>query len=48
MIQGYGYDFGLVMPATKLSDEEKQLGKKDFANAMADLLEDIVKNPDKY
>ena len=48
MVQEYGYDFGLVMPATKLSDEEKEAGKKDFATGLADLLEDIVKNPDKY
>ena len=48
MMEEYGYDFGLVMPATKLTDPERQMGKKDFATALADLLEDIVKNPDKY
>jgi len=48
LVEVYGYDFGLVMPATKLSDSEMEEGKKDFTTALADLLEDIVKNPNKY
>jgi hypothetical protein len=42
LVKEYGYDFGLVMPAVK---PEKG---KSFSEALADLLEDIVKNPEKY
>ncbi len=42
LIKKYGYDFGLVMPATK-----NKKGKS-FSQKLADLLEDIVKNPEKY
>ncbi len=48
LVQEFGYDFGLVMPATKLSEAERQEGKKDFSSALSDLLEDIVKNPERY
>jgi len=42
LVKEYGYDFGLVMPAVK---PEKG---KNFSEALAELLEDIVKNPEKY
>ncbi len=42
LIEEYGYDFGLVMPAIK---PEKG---KSFSESLADLLEDIVKYPEKY
>jgi len=42
LIKEYGYDFGLVMPAIK---PEKG---KSFSEALADLLEDIIRNPEKY
>jgi len=42
LVKEYGYDFGLVMPAIK---PEKG---KSFSEALADLLEDILKNPEKY
>lgn len=42
LVEEYGYDFGLVMPAIKS-------GKgKTFSEKLAELLEDIVKNPEKY
>ena len=42
LIEEYGYDFGLVMPAIKT---EKS---KTFSEALANLLEDIIKNSEKY
>jgi len=42
LVKEYGYDFGLVMPAIK---PEKG---KNFSEALSELLEDIVKNPEKY
>lgn len=44
LVEEYGYDFGLVMSAVQPGEREK----KDFAEKLADLLEDIVKNPEKY
>ena len=42
LVEAYGYDFGLVMPAIKS-------GKgKTFSEGLAELLEDIVENPEKY
>ncbi|MBI2035120.1 MAG: hypothetical protein HYT12_00350 [Candidatus Liptonbacteria bacterium] len=48
LMKNYGYDLGIVMSAVKPSPEEHAKGKKDFAEKLADLLEDVVKNPDKY
>lgn len=48
LVKEYGYDFGLVMSAVKPSAEEKAKGKKDFSTALAELMEDLVENPDKY
>ena len=48
LVKEYGYDFGLVMSAVKPTEEEKARGKKDFSTALAELMEDLVKNPDKY
>lgn len=42
LVNEYGYDFGLVMPTVR---PEKG---KTFAQALGELLEDIVKNPGKY
>jgi len=42
LVKEYGYDFGLVMPAVR---PEKG---KNFSEALSELLEDIVKNPEKY
>lgn len=46
LIKVYGYDFGLVMPALKPKPEAKD--KRNFAERVADLLDDIAKNPEKY
>ncbi len=43
LVKEYGYDFGLLMPA---ASEKK--GSKNFAERLADLLEDVVENPEKY
>lgn len=40
----YGYDFGLIMSVS--DSEEKQ--KQNFTKALADLLEDIINNPEQY
>jgi len=42
LVKEYGYDFGLVMPAVRPKKG------KIFSEALAELLEDIVKNPEKY
>ena len=42
LVKEYNYDFGLVMPAVKPKRD------KNFAESLADLLEDIVKRPEKY
>lgn len=47
-VEKYGYDFGLVLPAVRPSKEEAQKGAKNFAQELADLMENIIKNPDKY
>src|SRR3989344_1755390 len=48
LVKEYGYDFGLVMSAVKPTEEENARGKKDFSTALAELMEDLVENPDKY
>lgn len=54
---GLGLDTGHVMeyyPAgfanmkMKVSEEERRQGQKDFAEAFADLLEDMIRHPEKY
>lgn len=47
LIEVYGYDFGLAMPAVQPKAEEGK-EKKNFAEALTNLLEDILKNPEKY
>lgn len=42
LVKEYGYDFGLLMPATG------EVGGKNFAERLADLMEDVVENPNKY
>ncbi len=42
LVKKYGYDFGLVMRAIKPEEG------KNFSEALAELLEDIVENPEKY
>lgn len=42
LVKEYNYDFGLVMPAIKNTKDVS------FSQKLADLLEDIVKNPEKY
>lgn len=44
----YGYDFGLAMPAVAPQQEGSGSNPDDFATRYADLLEDLVKNPDSY
>jgi len=44
LVKEYGYDFGIVMPAIKPSSPRE----KNFAEKLADLLENIVKYPEKY
>lgn len=44
LVEEYGYDFGLVMPTVKPKKERE----KDFSEKLVNLLEDIIKNPEKY
>ncbi len=48
LVTVYGYDFGLAMPAVAPQQEEQGARQEDFATRYADLLEDLVKNPDSY
>lgn len=40
MVKHYGYDFGIMMPATGAD--------QSFASKLADLIENIIENPDQY
>jgi hypothetical protein len=42
LLREYDYDFGLVMPAVNPQND------KSFSERLADLLEDIITNPEKY
>jgi hypothetical protein len=42
------YPHGFANMKMKVSDEERRQGQKDFAEAFADLLEDMIKHPEKY
>jgi hypothetical protein len=42
------YPCGFANMPMKVSDKERLLGKKDFSEAFAELLEDIIKHPEKY
>ncbi|MFA5431871.1 MAG: hypothetical protein WC319_03250 [Candidatus Paceibacterota bacterium] len=44
LVKTYGYDFGLIMSAEK---KDRETGK-NFSELLADLLEDIIKEPNKY
>lgn len=42
------YTASLSLPTVKPTEEQKRQGQKDFAEAFADLLEDIIRHPEKY
>jgi len=42
------YPHGFANMKMKVSDEERRRGQKDFAEAFADLLEDMIRHPEKY
>lgn len=42
------YPASLSLPNIKPTEEQKKEGQKDFAEAFADLLEDMIKHPEKY
>jgi len=42
------YKAAFSLNKMKVSDEERRQGQKDFAEAFADLLEDMIKYPEKY
>jgi hypothetical protein len=44
LILEYGYDFGLMMPAI----QPQKKGEKDFPQRLADLLQDMIEQPEKY
>ena len=42
------YKAAISLEKMKISEEERRQGQKDFAEAFADLLEDMIKHPEKY
>ncbi|MFH8087063.1 MAG: VWA domain-containing protein [Candidatus Aenigmatarchaeota archaeon] len=42
------YKASFSIPQVKITAKEHHKGKKDFAEAFADLLEDMIKHPEKY
>lgn len=48
LVTVYGYDFGLAMLAVTPQQAGSGPAPDDFATRYADLLEDLVKNPDSY
>ncbi len=42
------YKAAFSLPKIKVTEEERRQGKKDFAEALAELLEDMIKHPGKY
>jgi hypothetical protein len=44
----YFYKAAFSLNKMKVSEEERRQGQKDFAEAFADLLEDMIKHPEKY
>jgi hypothetical protein len=42
------YPYGFANMKMKVSEEERRQGQKDFAEAFADLLEDMIRHPEKY
>jgi len=42
------YKAAFSLEKLKVSDEERRRGQKDFAETLADLLEDMIKHPEKY
>lgn len=42
------YPYGFANMTVRVSEEEKRNGKKDFAEALADILEDMIRHPGKY
>ncbi len=42
------YPASLSIPNVKPTEQQKKEGQKDFAEAFADLLEDMIKHPEKY
>jgi len=42
------YKASFSLDKMKVSEEERRQGQKDFAEAFADLLEDMIKHPEKY
>lgn len=42
------YKAAFSIPKVKITEEERRQGQKDFAEAFADLLEDMIRHPEKY
>lgn len=42
------YKAAFSIPKVKITEEERRQGQKGFAEAFADLLEDMIRNPKKY
>jgi len=42
------YKAAISLEKMKISEEERRQGQKDFAEAFADLLENMIKHPEKY
>jgi len=42
------YKAAISLEKIKISEEERRQGQKDFVEAFADLLEDMIKHPEKY
>jgi hypothetical protein len=42
------YRAAISLDKIRLNEEERRRGQKDFAEAFADLLEDMIKHPEKY
>jgi len=42
------YPHGFANMKMKVTEEERRQGQKDFTEAFADLLEDMIKHPENY
>jgi len=42
------YKAAFVLKKIKITDEERRQGQKDFAEAFAELLEDMIRHPERY
>jgi hypothetical protein len=42
------YEAAFSLEKIKVTEEERRQGQKDFAETFADLLEDMIKHPERY